>query len=106
MKRLLLLSALLAAFVLAEPTESHYRAHSYSRALRSSLSSDVVPLLCFVPILHFAAMGLQTFGYQLTRSAGLAALMMPLEIPIATFLQVATHIGSEPSTTTVPACLC
>lgn len=60
----------------------------YSHALRSSLRNELIPLLFGVPLLAFGAFGLQTLGYQLSRSAGFSALMMPLEIPLATALQV------------------
>ena len=44
--------------------------------------------------LAFGGFALQTLGYQLTSSAGTAALMMPLEIPLATLLQAAIF-GSQ-----------
>ena len=79
---------LLLAFFFAEPLHTTIRVGGYLEKLASTLRPDVRPLLFLgIPLTAFCGFALQIRGYQQTRSAGAAALMAPIEIPLATFWQ-------------------
>ena len=44
-------------------------------------------LLGAIPLFAFCGFALTTFGYQITRSASVAALTAPIELPLTTMLQ-------------------
>ena len=79
---------LLLTFIYAEPALTDHRKEHYAAHFLAVFTPQTLPVLFLgIPLFAFLSFALYTRGMQITRSAGLAALMSPLEIPIANLLQ-------------------
>jgi drug/metabolite transporter (DMT)-like permease len=101
--------ALFTTFALVEPAGDSSALRIgvfYSRAWSTAMRPDVLPVLFgAIPLCGFFAFTMQTIGYQVTRSAGMAALVAPLELPLTTLLQALCFGAGSISTMSVAGML-